>query len=98
VELSPGDREVVMLDQRALPGDERYARLVRVEQVAEAIETLAVRGAPAIGIAAAYGLVLAAAEEAGKGRGAEPFVSSMTFAAERLRRTRPTAVILGWEF
>jgi methylthioribose-1-phosphate isomerase len=96
VELSSGDREVVLLDQRALPGEERYARLVRVEQVAEAIETLAVRGAPAIGIAAAYGLVLAAAGEAGEGTGAEPFVSSMTSAAERLRRTRPTAVNLGW--
>jgi methylthioribose-1-phosphate isomerase len=93
VELSPGDREVVLLDQRALPGEERYARLARLEQVADAIETLAVRGAPAIGIAAAYGLVLAAA---GEGRGAEPFASSMTSAAERLRRTRPTAVNLGW--
>jgi methylthioribose-1-phosphate isomerase len=93
VELSPGDREVVMLDQCALPGDERYLRLGRVDEVAEAIERLAVRGAPAIGIAAAYALVLAAADE---GRGAEPFTTSMRAAGERLARTRPTAVNLVW--
>ena len=85
VELSPGDAEVVMLDQRRLPQEEQYLRLSHVEEVAEAIESLAVRGAPAIGIAAAYGVVLGAA------RGAEP--GEVT---ARLRRTRPTAVNLGW--
>jgi methylthioribose-1-phosphate isomerase len=85
VELSPGDREVVMLDQRALPGAEQYLLLERVEDVATSIETLAVRGAPAIGIAAAYGVALAAA--CGEDVGA---------AVARLRRTRPTAVNLAW--
>ena len=93
VELAPGEREVVMLDQRALPVVERYETLSRVEQVAEAIERLVVRGAPAIGIAAAYGLVLAAGEEEG---GEEAFVRSMGGAAGRLGRTRPTAVNLAW--
>jgi methylthioribose-1-phosphate isomerase len=74
-----------MLDQRALPAAERYERLRTVEEVAQAIERLVVRGAPAIGIAAAYGMVLAAAE----GLPAEA-------AAARLRRTRPTAVNLAW--
>ena len=68
VELSSGDAEVVMLDQRRLPRDEEYLRLTTVEQVAEAIESLAVRGAPAIGVAAAYGVVLAAAEPGGARR------------------------------
>jgi methylthioribose-1-phosphate isomerase len=81
VELMPGDREVVMLDQRKLPAEERYVRLSSAEEVAEAIETMVVRGAPAIGIAAAYGVVLAAGEEA---------------ALSRLGRTRPTAVNLAW--
>jgi methylthioribose-1-phosphate isomerase len=63
VELMPGDRAVVMLDQRLLPRLERYDVLPTAEQVAEAIENLAVRGAPAIGIAAAYGMALAAAHE-----------------------------------
>jgi len=93
VELMPGDREVELLDQRALPVVERYERLDRVEQVAEAIETLAVRGAPAIGIAAAYGLVLAAAGESGD---SAAFVAAMGRAADRLRATRPTAVNLAW--
>jgi methylthioribose-1-phosphate isomerase len=85
VELSPADRQVVMLDQRALPGAEQYLVLERVEDVAAGIETLAVRGAPAIGIAAAYGVALAAAH--GQDVGA---------AVARLRRTRPTAVNLAW--
>jgi len=93
VELMPGDRQVELLDQRALPVVERYERLDRIEQVAEAIETLAVRGAPAIGIAAAYGLVLAAASATG---GAAPFIEAMGAAQERLRSTRPTAVNLAW--
>jgi len=85
VELSPGNREVVLLDQRRLPSAEEYLRLRSVEEVARAIEQLAVRGAPAIGIAAAYGVVIAAAEGSG-----------VAAAIERLRRTRPTAVNLAW--
>jgi methylthioribose-1-phosphate isomerase len=85
VELSPGDGEVVLLDQRRLPQAEEYLRLTRVEDVAQAIETLAVRGAPAIGVTAAYGVVLGAA------RGDDPGET-----AARLRRTRPTAVNLAW--
>ena len=85
VELSPGDDEVVLLDQRKLPAVEEYLRLTSVEQVADAIERLAVRGAPAIGIAAAYGVVIGVR----RGDGLEASVA-------RLRRTRPTAVNLAW--
>ena len=85
VELLPGDREIVMLDQRRLPEVEEYVRLDSVEGVAQAIEQLAVRGAPAIGIAAAYGVVIGVAH--GEGRAS---------AIARLSRTRPTAVNLMW--
>ncbi|HRI75003.1 MAG TPA: hypothetical protein PLB31_11085, partial [Fimbriimonadaceae bacterium] len=51
---------LLLLDQRHLPGQELWLQLETVEQVAEAIVDMAVRGAPAIGMAAAYGLVLAA--------------------------------------
>jgi len=85
VELSPGDDEVILLDQRKLPAVEEYLRLTSVEQVADAIERLAVRGAPAIGIAAAYGVVIGVR----RGDGLEASVA-------RLRRTRPTAVNLAW--
>ncbi len=53
-----GDREVVFLDQTKLPGAIAFYRAGSVEDVAQAIETMVVRGAPAIGIAAAYGLAL----------------------------------------
>ena len=53
------DGALLVLDQRALPAEERWIRCERPEQVADCIRTLAVRGAPAIGLAAAYGLALA---------------------------------------
>lgn len=81
---SPG--KLVLLDQTRLPGEEVYVELGEVEQVARAIETLVVRGAPAIGITAAFGIALAAR------RGAP----SLEEADRRLRRTRPTAVNLFW--
>src|SRR5687768_16824778 len=74
---------LMILDQRALPGEERWLRCTTVEAVAEAIETLAVRGAPAIGVAAAYGAALAPPDEFDR-------------ALERLAATRPTAVNLHW--
>ncbi|MCL1941816.1 MAG: S-methyl-5-thioribose-1-phosphate isomerase, partial [Synergistaceae bacterium] len=74
-----------ILDQRKLPDSVQYINCATVEQLADAIETLAVRGAPAIGIAAAWGVVLASVK-------GEPVGPSI----ERLRRTRPTAVNLFW--
>ena len=53
-------RSVIMIDQRKLPGQETYVRCSTYIQVAQAIEKMVIRGAPAIGIAAAYGLVLGA--------------------------------------
>jgi methylthioribose-1-phosphate isomerase len=72
---------LLVLDQRALPGEERWIRCETVEQVAEAIRSMAVRGAPAIGLAAAYGMALAEDRER---------------AAALLRGTRPTAANLAW--
>jgi methylthioribose-1-phosphate isomerase len=79
------DGVLLLLDQRALPGEERWIRCETAEQVAGCIRTLAVRGAPAIGIAAAYAMALAAS------RGED-----LEAAAAMLRATRPTAVNLGW--
>jgi methylthioribose-1-phosphate isomerase len=92
VELMPGYR-VVVLDQRKLPSVERYEFLVRVEEVADAIRDMLVRGAPAIGVCAAYGMVAAAASEKGD---ANAFLSTMKAADTLLRATRPTAVNLAW--
>ena len=92
VELMPGYR-VLILDQRKLPQVERYEFFTLATQVADAITDMLVRGAPAIGIAAAYGLVAAA--YAAKGDAAE-FVEAMGAADKRLRAARPTAVNLAW--
>jgi S-methyl-5-thioribose-1-phosphate isomerase len=73
--------QLSLLDQRELPGRRVVLRLRRVEAVAEAIRTMAVRGAPAIGVAAAFGMALAARQ----GR------RTPEQAARILRATRPTA-------
>ena len=85
------DGAVRLVDQRLLPRELVYRDCREVEEVAEAIETLAVRGAPAIGIAAAYGVVLGATRA--RERGGD-VVGAAREAVERLRRTRPTAVNL----
>jgi len=82
------DGTVRILDQRALPAEERYLACTAVEEVAEAIRTLAVRGAPLIGIAAAYGMALGA-------RLAHDRQALPAF-ADLLAGTRPTAVNLFW--
>jgi methylthioribose-1-phosphate isomerase len=79
------DGALLLLDQTALPGEERWLRLTSAAEVADAIRRLSVRGAPAIGLAAAFGLAV----EASNG-------GDVTAAAELLRATRPTAVNLGW--
>jgi len=75
--------ELWILDQRKLPAREVWIQCHSYKTVAEAIETLAVRGAPLIGIAAAYGVALAAQQK-------DATRESIMEAIERLRRTRPT--------
>ncbi len=82
---------LVLLDQRVLPVDETYLTCADWRAVADAIKQMVVRGAPAIGITAAYGVVLAA-REAGDDAGPE----ALAPAFEGLAATRPTAVNLFW--
>lgn len=84
---------VDLLDQTRLPGAEVRLRIDRLDAMIDAILRLAVRGAPAIGIAAAYGLVIGTREALERG---EDFVDGCENAAARLRASRPTAVNLGW--
>jgi len=88
------DDAVRLIDQTRLPLELVYRDCRDVEMVAEAIEVLRVRGAPAIGIAAAYGTALAA-RLAVEGP-PERFREAVREAMERLARTRPTAVNLFW--
>ncbi len=81
-----------VLDQRLLPGEERWNICDGADAVYEAIASMQVRGAPAIGIAAAYGVVLAAREAVGKADWKEIITTAM----RHLRESRPTAVNLFW--
>ena len=84
------DDRVVILDQTRLPQEEHYLTCDRVDQIADAIRTLQVRGAPLIGLAAAYAIALAA-----RGEG-EELTARVAHAADLLRATRPTARNLFW--
>ncbi|MBS1194389.1 MAG: methylthioribose-phosphate isomerase [Methanomicrobia archaeon] len=86
--------EVSLLDQTALPARVRRIRCRDVERLAEAIRRLEIRGAPALGVAGAYGVALAAARS--REQDLEPFLADVSDAAELLRSTRPTAVNLSW--
>ncbi|MEG3438702.1 S-methyl-5-thioribose-1-phosphate isomerase [Pannus brasiliensis CCIBt3594] len=85
---------VYLIDQTRLPIERAEVEIRTSEEMARAIETMIVRGAPAIGVSAAYGMVLGAGEiPAGT---LEEFRSKLKTVADRLRRTRPTAVNLFW--
>jgi methylthioribose-1-phosphate isomerase len=88
------DRDaVVLIDQRRLPDEEVYLRCRDHREVARAIKDMAIRGAPAIGVAAAYGLALGARLAEGEGEALHAAFEEM---ARELGATRPTAVNLFW--
>ncbi len=86
--LGAGGRTVEIIDQTKLPHELVIARLERVADAARAIGTMQVRGAPLIGATAAYGIVLAIAED--------PSDGALAAAMAELAKTRPTAVNLRW--
>ncbi|MBR8826748.1 MAG: S-methyl-5-thioribose-1-phosphate isomerase [Gomphosphaeria aponina SAG 52.96 = DSM 107014] len=88
-----GDK-VVLIDQTKLPNQYEVVEISRSADMAEAIQTMIVRGAPAIGVAAAYGMYLGAREIKTSER--EEFLSKLEKVAQTLRNTRPTAVNLFW--
>lgn len=87
------DGRLYLIDQRRLPSELHQLELDHLEAVAEAILTLAVRGAPAIGLAVAYALAMVARQAASAG---SVTVEAVQAAGVRLAGTRPTAVNLFW--
>ena len=87
-------QSVIMIDQRKLPGQEVYVRCRTYIQVAQAIEKMVIRGAPAIGVAAAYGLVLGVMTM--RAETARSLEADFERIYRRLERTRPTARNLFW--
>src|SRR5438128_7560179 len=85
---------VVMIDQRKLPAQEVYVRCKTAAEVARAIKTMVIRGAPAIGVAAAMGIALAMRKS--KSTGTQKFAAEFHKICELMAATRPTAVNLFW--
>ena len=88
------DDNIVMVDQRKLPATETYVTCKTVNDVAKAIKTMVIRGAPAIGVCAAMGLALGAARS--KATGTKQFTTEFQRNCDLLAATRPTAVNLFW--
>jgi methylthioribose-1-phosphate isomerase len=88
------DDEVVMVDQRKLPGQEVYVRCKTSNEVARAIKTMVIRGAPAIGVAAAMGIALGMRRS--KAKGTRQFAVDFNTVCDVMAATRPTAVNLFW--
>jgi methylthioribose-1-phosphate isomerase len=86
--------EVVMIDQRKLPGEEIYVRCKTAAEVARAIKSMVIRGAPAIGVAAAMGIALGMRNSAATGT--QKFAAEFYKISELMGATRPTAVNLFW--
>jgi methylthioribose-1-phosphate isomerase len=85
---------VVMIDQRKLPAEEVYVRCKTAPEVARAIRTMVIRGAPAIGVAAAMGIALGMRRS--KATGTQKFAAEFHKTCELMAGTRPTAVNLFW--
>ena len=85
---------VVMIDQRKLPVEEVYVRCRTAPEVARAIKTMVIRGAPAIGVAAAMGIALGMRRSAATGT--QKFAAEFHKTCELMAATRPTAVNLFW--
>ena len=85
---------VVMIDQRKLPGEEIYVRCKTASDVAKAIKTMVIRGAPAIGVAAAMGIALGV--RSSKATGTQKLAAEFYKLCELMAGTRPTAVNLFW--
>ena len=88
------DEGVRMLDQRLLPTEEKYLMLRSYEEVAEAIKKMVIRGAPAIGVAAAMGLALGASQSVGTS--IADLEDDFDYMSRVMSETRPTAVNLFW--
>src|SRR5213076_2471388 len=85
---------IVMIDRRKLPAQEVYVRCKTAAEVAKAIKTMVIRGAPAIGVAAAMGIALGMRRS--KATGTQKFAAEFQTLCDLMAGTRPTAVNLFW--
>ena len=88
------DDAIVMIDQRKLPAQEVYVRCGTAAEVAKAIRTMVIRGAPAIGVAAAMGIAFGMRRS--RATGTRQFATEFQRLCDMMAATRPTAVNLFW--
>ena len=88
------DDAIVIIDQRKLPSAEVYVHCKTANEVARAIKAMVIRGAPAIGVAAAMGIALGL--ERSKATGTRQFAAEFQKTCDLMAATRPTAVNLFW--
>src|SRR5215203_3550092 len=88
------DEGVSMLDQRLLPTEEKWLMLKSYDEVARGIKDMVVRGAPAIGVSAAYGIALGAKQFVGTD--VDDLEEELDYISDVIGKTRPTAVNLFW--
>ena len=88
------DDVIVMIDQRKLPASEVYVTCKTAKEVAKAITTMVIRGAPAIGVAAAMGIALGMRRSSATGT--KQFTTEFQKICDLMAGTRPTAVNLFW--
>ncbi|MFC2025788.1 S-methyl-5-thioribose-1-phosphate isomerase, partial [Chloroflexota bacterium] len=94
IEWDYSENKLALIDQRLLPGEFKINKYEDYQNVAEAITTMVVRGAPAIGATAAFGLVLASLQSQAVGK--SDLLSDLYAAGAVLKDARPTAVNLEW--
>ena len=88
------DEGVAMLDQRLLPTEEKWLMLKSYDEVAKGIKDMVVRGAPAIGVSAAYGIALGTKQFVGTN--VDDLEEELDYICDVMGKTRPTAVNLFW--
>lgn len=97
IKADPKNKRLLLLDQRLLPGREEYFACRNLAELVFAIQEMVVRGAPAIGVTAAWGCWLAALELEQDGLGRSPHWRTLLGEAlDRIAASRPTAVNLAW--
>lgn len=94
VELDDPNNTLIILDQTVLPNETKFLKLTKIEEIWDAIYTLKVRGAPAIGIAAAYGAYLGT--KISKTKTNKELIKKFKEVKDYLEKARPTAVNLSW--
>lgn len=94
IEWDDSDSTIKMIDQTLLPGELKFIKCKNIAELCEAIQSLRIRGAPALGVCGAFGIALSA--QLSSADTVEGIIKDMRAAGEAIKKTRPTAINLAW--